>query len=164
MSLPTDPEEKSETLPQPVDDSAGKKRASYNRLVRQARLLSLILEKVDFKMAAESLGVSRSLLTRDITGKKKILSSGATDGTCIANMSWNISIKYKRKILSGCTAIYLVAYDGMQDCAEDTIEMFLENVAKAATYPYFRALYAHLDWAANPQSAPLPILKFQPNV
>jgi hypothetical protein len=42
------------------------RRADYNRLVRTARLANLLLEKVDFKIAAEALGIKESLLTRNL--------------------------------------------------------------------------------------------------
>lgn len=146
------------------DNPAEKKRSTYNKLVREARLISFLVEKVNFNIHPEVLGVSKALLTRDLSGKKQVLVHGADDGTCIANIVWNINIRLKRRVLVRCSASYIITYDGMAGFPEETTETFIETVAKAATYPYFRALYAHLDWSASLGSAPLPILKFQANV
>jgi hypothetical protein len=46
--------------------------------------------------------------------------------------------------------------------SEDIIKMFIDHVGKTATYAYFRALFAQLDWSANLRSPPLPVLSFLP--
>lgn len=141
-----------------------KRRADYNRLVRQARLASLLLEKVDFKIVPEVLGLKESLLSRSISPTAKILSSGVVDGTCIANVVWEVTFRFKSKNMMKCTASYIISYDGIQDCTEETVSTFVDHVGKTATYAYFRALYAHLDWAATLGSQPLPVLQLQPKL
>ena len=150
--------------PQISGEIVQKRRADYNRLVRQARLANLLLEKVDFKMIPEVLGIKESLLTRNISPTAKILSSGVEDGTCVANVVWEVTFKYKSKNLMKCTASYIISYDGIKDCTEETVSTFIENVGKTATYAYFRALYAHLDWSATLGSQPLPVLQLQPKL
>jgi hypothetical protein len=73
-------------------------------------------------------------------------------------------MKFKKKNVVKCVASYLILYDGIMGCSEETVKVFIDNVAKTATYAYFRGLYAHLDWSANLGSAPLPIVQFQPKV
>ena len=80
-------------------ESPEKKRANYNRLVRQAKLVSVLLEKLDFKAHPEAMGVAKSLLARDLVAKTKVMSTGTEDGTCVANIVWNISLRFKRRVL-----------------------------------------------------------------
>jgi hypothetical protein len=145
-------------------ETVEKRRADYNRLVRTARLGSIILEKVDFKVASEALGVSKALLKRTLDVKSTIMSSESEDGSCIANIVWSVQYKFKSRAIVKCTASYVISYDGVLECSEDTVKVFVENVAKVATYAYFRALYAHLDWSATVGSPPLPIIQLQPKL
>jgi hypothetical protein len=150
--------------PQVSGEVVQKRRADYNRLVRQARLANLLLEKVDFKIVPEVLGITESLLARSISPTAKILSSGVEDGTCVASIVWEVAFKFKAKNMMKCTASYIISYDGIKDCDEETVGTFIEHVGKTATYAYFRALYAHLDWAATLGSQPLPVLQLQPKL
>ncbi len=145
-------------------ESPEKKRANYNRLVRQAKLVSVLLEKLDFKAHPEAMGVAKSLLARDLVAKTKVMSTGTEDGTCVANIVWNISLRFKRRVVAKCEASYVIIYEGTKDFSDETVNLFVDNVGKVATYAYFRALYAHVDWSANLASPPLPILQFQPKV
>jgi hypothetical protein len=126
--------------------------------------LSLLLERVEFKITPESLGVNKALLSRDLIGKTEVMASGSDDGTCIANIVWNINIRFKKRVLIKCVASYIVTYEGMNGFTADVIQLFVDSVGKAATYAYFRAMYAHLDWSANLGSPPLPIMQFQAKV
>ncbi len=152
--------------PPTAAEIAQKRRTDYNRLVRTARLANLLLEKVDFKIAADALGIKESLLTRNLTPTTKVMSYGKEDNTCVANIIWDVAIKYKAKTVVKCNASYIVSYDGegLKDYSEEVVSLFLEHVGKVATYAYFRALYAHLDCAANLHSQPLPVLQLQPKV
>jgi hypothetical protein len=140
------------------------RRANYNRLVRQARLSNLLLDGVNFKIHAEALGVKKVLLTRSITSKVNVMSSGVDDGNCFANIVWEVVFRYKRRVVMKCTASYLISYEGIKDCSEETIRIFVEHVGKVATYAYFRSLYAQLDWASMYGSEPLPILQMHPKL
>lgn len=141
-----------------------KRRADYNRLVRTARLAGLLLEKVDFKMSPDALGIKASLLTRSISPTTTVLSSGIEDGMCVANVMWEVIFKYKAKTLMKCKASYIISYEGIENVSDETVDVFVDNVGKTATYAYFRALYAHLDWSANLGSQPLPVLQLQPKL
>jgi hypothetical protein len=140
------------------------RRASYNRLVRTARLASIILENVSFRIRPEALGVNKSLLKRDLSVSTKVMSPGLADGTCVANIVWKVKYKFKSRAIVNCTASYIISYDGIENCSEEIVGVFVENVGKVATYAYLRALYAHLDWSANLGSPPLPIVQFQPKL
>lgn len=148
----------------PATPDTGEKRRNYNRLVRQARLLSILLEKIEFKISPDAVGANKALISRDLGAKNTVLANGVSDGTCVANIAWSITLKFRKRTIARCAASYLITYDGMKDCTEDAVALFIENVAKTATYAYFRALYAHLDWSANLGSPPLPIVQFKPEI
>jgi hypothetical protein len=115
-------------------------------------------------MVPELLGIKESLLGRSISPTSKMLSYGLEDGTCVASVTWEVTFKYKSRNLMKCTASYIISYDGIKDCSEDAVSTFIDNVGKTATYAYFRALYAHFDWAASIGSQPLPVLQLQPKL
>jgi hypothetical protein len=140
------------------------RRANYNRLVRTARLGSIVLDDVKFKILPEALGVNKSLLKRHLNVSTKVMSHGITDGTCVGNIVWNIQYKFQKRTIVKCSASYIISYNGIENCSEETVEVFVENVGKVATYAYLRALYAHLDWSANLGSPPLPIVQFLPKL
>ena len=140
------------------------RRANYNRLVRTTRLASIVLENVNFKILPEALGVNKALLKREINVSTKVMSSGLTDGTCVANIVWTIQYKFQKRSIVKCSASYIISYDGIENCSEEIVGVFIENVGKVATYAYLRALYAQLDWSATLGSPPLPIVQFQPKI
>ena len=139
------------------------RRADYNKLVNNARLLTMILENVDFKIQPEALSADKSEMKRTIVPKTEIMSTGLEDGTCVANIIWEVSFKLRNKTVVRCSASYIISYGGVADCSADGVTVFLENVGKVATYAYFRALYSQLDWSANLGSQPLPVIQFLPN-
>lgn len=139
------------------------RKDDYNKLVTNARLRALILENVDFKITPEALSAEKSVLKRQLVPKTKIMSLGLDDGTCMANVIWEVTFKLKNKNVVRCSASYIISYDGVQECSADGVTVFLENVGKVATYAYFRALYSQLDWSATLGSDPLPVIQFLPN-
>jgi hypothetical protein len=140
------------------------RRNDYNRLVRTARLTSMLLENVDFKTKPESVGTNKSLLSRDLGANAKVLSSGSEDGTCVANIEWTVKYSFKSRAVVRCSASYIVSYEGMKGFSDEVIGIFVDTNSKSITYSYFRALYAHIDWSANLGSAPLPIVQLQAKV
>jgi hypothetical protein len=156
--------DKSTPAAPPTGQDVENRRANYNRLVRTTRLRTIITEKVDFKVAPEALGGNKAALKRDLNVKTELLASGIEDGICVGQIVWTVQMKLQRKAVVKCTASYLITYEGIENCSEETVTIFVENVGKVATYAYFRALYAHLDWSANLGSQPLPIVQFQPKL
>jgi len=149
----------------PNGEAVENKRANYNKLVRTARLRFVTLENIEFKILPEVLAPeNRDLLKREVDARTKVLRSGSEGGTCIANITWSIDSKLNKRRVVRCRASYVISYDGMKDCSEDTIGVFIDNVGKQATYAYLRSLYANLDWAANLGSSPLPIIQFLPKL
>jgi hypothetical protein len=161
MSQPTG--EVVAVTPTPVPD-ADQRRQTYNRVVRLAKLTSILLEKIDFKISPEAYGLQKSLLKRELNVTTDLMSYDSNDGVCIASIQWSIVMKFRKKNVAKCAAHYIIMYEGITGCPEDIVKIFIDHVGKTATYAYFRALYAHLDWSANLGSAPLPVVQFQPKI
>lgn len=141
------------------------RRANYNRLVRTARLSNLLLESLTYKVQPEAIGgVNKAMLVRNIAPKTTILSPGIDDGHCVANIVWEVTFRFKRRTVMKCAASYIISYEGIKDCSEETVTIFVEHVGKVATYAYFRSLYAQLDWASMSASEPLPVLQLHPKL
>jgi len=152
------------TADSPNPDGINARINQYNKVVRLAKLSSLLLEKIDFKILPEALTAKSSELKRDLNVKTKVMGYDSESGDCVASIVWSVEIKKKRKRVVKCGAGYIVVYQEIKDCPEDMVQMFIDHVGKTATYAYFRALYAHLDWSANLRSPPLPVLHIQPSV
>jgi hypothetical protein len=140
------------------------RRTDYNRLVRTAKLTSILLEKTDFSTRTESMGISKSLLKRELVATSNVLSSGASDNVCVANIEWSVKYTYQKRAIVKCVSSYIVSFEGMRSFPDEVIAIYVDTNAKGLTYSYFRALYAHLDWSANLGSAPLPIVQLQAKV
>lgn len=145
-----------------LDEAVSAKIRQYNKATRLAKLSSILLEKVDFQTSPEALRADQSDLKRELNVETQILDYDAPAGSCVAMISWSITLRHKRKRVASCKANYIVVYYEVKDFAEDIIKMFIDHVGKTATYAYFRALYAHLDWWANLGSPPLPVMSFLP--
>jgi hypothetical protein len=147
-----------------LDGAVNEKIKQYNKAVRLAKLSSILLEKIGFESTPDALREKQSDLKRELNVKTEILNYNPATGDCAASISWTITMRFKRKRVARCAANYIVLYSEIKECPEDTVQMFIDHVGKTATYAYFRALYAHLDWSANLGSAPLPVVHFQPNI
>ncbi len=155
----TESSKKSETS----DDPALERRQKYNRAVREARLVTIVLTSVKFE-------VKRKTMTTEQT-KRQFIYGGEVKQFAIlqekvlgASIKWTVTIKSDRKTLSFCSATYDIIYDRFSSLDDEIGELFAENVAQPATYAYFRALYANLDWSADFHSPPLPVIKFHPKI
>jgi hypothetical protein len=155
------PSSHAEVMP-PV--SPEERRNRYNLLVRTAKLTTLLLHETNFVVQPDAHAISRHLLSRDLEGRREVLSHGCEDGDCVVRVKWIATMRYRKRNLIRGSASYIVSYRGMKGFSEDIVEEFADVIAKAATYPYFRALYAHLDWSAELGSPPLPLFQFHPKV
>jgi hypothetical protein len=157
---------KIETLvpaPAPVLDEAVSERIrQYNKATRLAQLSSILLQKVDFQISPDALRSDPSELKRELGAETEIINYEPDAGDCVAAIRWNIVLRYKRKKVASCKTSYIVVYREVKGFSEDIIKTFIDHVGKTATYAYFRALYAHLDWSANLRSPPLPVMSFLP--
>jgi hypothetical protein len=145
-----------------LDEAVSEKIRQYNKAARLAKLSSILLEKVDFRISPDALRADESDLKRELNVETEIIDYSPADGNCAANINWSITVREKRKKVASCKASYVVLYHDIKDFSQDVIQLFIDHVGKTATYAYFRALYAHLDWSANLRSPPLPVMSFNP--
>jgi preprotein translocase subunit SecB len=78
-------------------------------------------------------------------------------GIAFARIDLSVEAKRSRSKVLGCTAQYVIGYSGLEDCEEEAVALFLKRVGPFACYPYFRSLFASLDWAAGTRLPPLPV-------
>ncbi len=150
--------------PAPEKTAAEIRRTAYNRVVRQAQLHSIFLEKLDFDLKPEALTVEKESLKRSLESEVRAFSFDAEEGTCLGSIQWKITMRHRRRVLVRCTTTYLVLYDGIRGVEEEVARIFMENIGKGACYAYLRALFAQLDWASGIGSPPLPVLRLEPRV
>jgi hypothetical protein len=147
-------------------EDAQQRRIKYNQAVRKARLVTLLLSSVNFNVNREVLDPDDE--DADVKpiygGRVKEVAFNATEGNLLCTVEWTVDFKYKRKRLVKCAAEYEVAYGGLVGFEESTVMLLAENVARPASYAYFRALFANLDWSAELRSPPLPMITFQPKI
>ena len=151
----------SEVIP-PLDPQ--ERRRMYNRAVREARLVTILLSGTTFKVTRENTPSEEDEIVPSYKGVLKEVSYQKEFGACLIQIEWQVQVKVHRKQFVKCTATYDIIYDGFKEASEEIVSLLAENVAKPASYAYFRALYANLDWSADLRFPPLPIIKFQPKV
>jgi hypothetical protein len=137
----------------------------YNKTVREAQLVTVLLSSVKFDVKRHVWVRTREQKPKHAyDGSLKYFSLDTEKKTAFASVEWQVSLKVGGKLLAKCSAIYDVIYDQFSETDETILRAFVENVARPTTYAYFRALYASLDWAADMRSPPLPVIKFMPKV
>lgn len=82
-----------------------------------------------------------------------------SEGMAACMMSFDVSAGDSQGAALQCKAKYAVSYRMGEVCDEQAVETFLRRVGVFACYPYFRGLFAQIDWAANTHLPPLPIHK-----
>jgi hypothetical protein len=147
----------------PALPSAQDRRQRYNQIVREAQLAVLLLSKVDFKVN-RSVAAEEGASKLSYAGRLVEIAHMREQGACGAGVEWLVEIKKGRKQLARCTARYDIIYDGFDSYDDEIVAVFVENVAQPATYTYFRALFANLDWSAELHTPPLPVIKFYPKI
>lgn len=147
-------------------DDAQQRRIKYNQAVRKARLVTLLLSSVNFSVNREVLDPDDA--DADVKpiygGRVKQVAFDPKDGNLLCTVEWTVDFRYKRKRFVKCAADYEIAYGGLVGFEEPTALLLAENVARPASYAYFRALFANLDWSAELRSPPLPVIMFQPKI
>lgn len=135
----------------------------YNKIVTEANLAKLILTKVDYQ-------VNHSVMASDKEPSLKYHGSlvefdhDKDAGAIIAGIKWTADIRCGRKKALHFVANYVVIYDGFSTDDAGILERFADNVARPASYSYFRSLFATLDWASDLRTKPLPVVKFFPRI
>lgn len=133
-------------------------RNAYNAAVAAAGLQAVQLQSMSFKVEPEFFGDrTQRRLSVDIEHERNDVDSA--QGLAFAFVNILVTAKRGRKNTLACKAGYLVIYDNLKGCDPDAVRLFLDRVAPFACYPYFRSLFATLDWAAGTMLPPLPVHK-----
>lgn len=136
---------------------------AYNKIVAEANLAKLVLTKVDYQVnhAVANNGKEPTL---NYGGSLFEFDHNKDIGAIMAGVKWTADIRCGRKKAVHFVAHYTVIYDGFTVEETELLERFADNVARPATYSYFRALFANLDWASDLRTNPLPVVKFFPKI
>lgn len=143
--------------------TAEERRRRYNKVVREARLVTIMLEGVEFNVDRVKFNKAEdpSLNFKGETSEPVLVPDR---GACLVPVQWKVELKDGRKQVAKCNARYVIIYNGFTELEPEIMAIFADGVAKGATYSYFRSLFAQLDWAADLRTPPLPVLKVFPNV
>jgi len=127
----------------------------YNDVVAAAELLALNLIRVEFTVAPEYFTTAARELAYGCDDISVEISGEVATGV----FGWTLSVHADEKSLLSCRADYAVTYQVAKACDEHAVKGFVERVGKFASYPYFRAQAASLNWSAAVNLPVLPILK-----
>lgn len=141
-----------------VSSSVDKARDAYNSVVREADLQAVQLLNLSFNVDPAFFG-DRSKRKFDLNIEHGTNEFDAAKGSAFAFVNLVVSVKRARKNTLMCKAEYVVVYENLKGCESDAVKQFLDRVAPFACYPYFRSVFATLDWAAGTMLPPLPIHK-----
>ncbi|MER9202256.1 hypothetical protein NKH74_24110 [Mesorhizobium sp. M0933] len=144
-----------------VDEKIARKRdrlEKYGDVVELANLSAVQMTSVKFSVKPEFFANDdhRNLSYTIDKGTMEYLRDQKAG---MAFLSLKVEAKSGRKRTLYCEAEYLVTYDNLIDLNEEAVVAFLDRVAPFACYPYFRSLFANLDWAATTGLPPLPVHK-----
>lgn len=130
----------------------------YNHVVSVAQLRSVQMSSTSFKVEPEFF-LNEENRKLSYTVKKGAKNFSETEAVAMALVSFEVESKAGRKKNLHCKADYFITYDSLIDCEGEAVFAFLDRVAPFACYPYFRSLFATLDWAATTGLPPLPVHK-----
>lgn len=158
------PKNKSLVPPSSAEDEGAVRRQKYNKLARTAQLGNIFLVGVKYDVKPEIFSFDPAELHRIFNHKILNLSSISDDGVCVAQLQWVATVKIGKKNVVRCVADYVLTYSNIHDVDHDILRVYIDAVAAATSYSYFRGLYAQLDWGSGVGSPPLPTMQFFPKV
>ena len=133
-------------------------RIAYNAVVREADLQAVQLLNLSFNVDPVFFG-DRSKRKLDVSIEHGTNEFDAAKGAAFSFVNVDVSARRGRKRTLTCKAEYVVVYENLRGCDPGAVKLFLDRVAPFACYPYFRSVFATLDWAAGTMLPPLPIHK-----
>jgi len=138
-----------------------KKLELYNHVVEKASLNDIQLTHVDFDVKQNFYTEpSKRKLGYEVQIEHIHFDAQAGIGAALIDLTVKGTLNRKNGLR--CRAKYIVAYDGLHDCEDEAVEVFLSRVAPFACFPYFRTLFAGLDWSSGLKLPPLPVFKEAP--
>ncbi|MGV2018172.1 hypothetical protein [Agrobacterium sp. 22-223-1] len=134
------------------------RRDNYNRVVAAAELGAIQLVKLDFDVSPDYyIEQADAELGYVVKAESSEYDEESRLAACI--ISFQVNALRGDEPLLQCNATYTVMYEIADDCDIDAVKTFVERVGVFACYPYFRGVFASLDWAANTRLPPLPVHK-----
>jgi hypothetical protein len=131
---------------------------NYNKVVAAAELGAIQLVKLDFDVSPEYFVESdENQLGYVITPESSEYDPDAGIAVCAIEFQVN-AMRGEAPVLQ-CNATYTIMYSISETCDVHAVKAFIERVGVFSCYPYFRGVFANLDWAANTRLPPLPIHK-----
>lgn len=135
-----------------------KQIADYNKVVQVAELGEIQLFELNFSVSPDYYhGKEDAKLGYIVKTDSTFYDPDANFAACL--VSFEVEAKHDEDIVLNCSAKYTATYNLSEACEKEAIEKFLNRVAVFACYPYFRGIFANLDWSANTRLPPLPIHK-----
>lgn len=130
----------------------------YNAVVADAELGGIQLIKLDFDVSPEYYGDGSEIeLGYIVRPESSEYDDEAGIAACI--ISFQVEAIRDDVALLQCNATYTVMYRIGEKRDEEAVKAFIERLGVFACYPYFRGVFANLDWAANTRLPPLPVHK-----
>ncbi len=131
-------------------------RDDYNKVVASAELGAIQLIKLDFVVSPEYyINAEAAKLGYVITPES--CDYNEEGGFCACVINFQVDAALEDESLLRCSASYLIMYEISETCEPNAVKAFVERVGVFACYPYFRGVFANLDWAANTHLPPLPV-------
>ncbi|MGV3490132.1 MAG: hypothetical protein ACO1OG_02310 [Devosia sp.] len=141
-----------------ISTEAREGHEAYNLVVKEADLQAVQLLNLSFNVDPAFFG-DRSKRKLDVNIEHGTNEFDAAKGAAFSFVNVVVSVKRARKNTLLCKAEYVVVYENLKGCETNAVKAFLDRVAPFACYPYFRSVFATLDWAAGTMLPPLPIHK-----
>ncbi|MBN9335791.1 hypothetical protein [Devosia sp.] len=144
-------------------DEAEQLRDAYNAVVRDADLQAVQLLNISFEVEPAFFGdkAKRKLDVKIELGQSDF---DQEKGAVVAAVKLVVSVKKSRTTALHSKAEYLVVYENLAGHNPAAVKQFVDRVAPFACYPYFRSVFATLDWAAGTKLPPLPVHKEQSRI
>lgn len=128
----------------------------YNKVVDHADIKAVQLVHIDFDVEPRYYG-DRKDQTIGYEVETDDSYYDAEDGFAACLVSFQVEAKDEEGVTLQCSARYTVSYRVSEPCDEKAVKTYLNRVGVFACYPYFRGLFANLDWSANTRLPPLPV-------
>lgn len=156
--------EATKAKPQGVAETVGSNSTKnrlklYNEVVEKAELTAIQLLSLSFDSDLTYAWdyAPKSKLTYNVVSEETLFDSEV--GKAAIFVLCDVKSKVGRKNALSCKAKFAVAYSGLSGCEEAAVVAFLQRVGRFSCYPYFRSVFATLDWNAQTRMPPLPVLK-----
>lgn len=131
----------------------------YNDVVDRAEISAVQLLNIDFDVSPRYYANERkeNIIGYEVRTEESFYDQKEGFAACL--VSFDVEAKDDEGPTLECKARYTVSYRISKPCDEKSVKVFLDRVGVFACYPYFRGLFANLDWAANTRLPPLPVHK-----